>query len=948
MVNLFFFLKFKSQLRRTRPDIVRQIDESLIRSINDAGGKITGDRFVISAVFNEDTIGFWLDIFILIENLIKNIESSKEFFGYSLVVSSKFPNSPELLCRFLANHGGIFVDEKSTKKLMPYAHFEKPIDWLKKTKKRKYGCYNFNKITELKSFKFENKNELDIHNDIAKIIKHEKEKNVLILGKYNIQRCGLYKFYNNYNGDFPPLVICFESAGIGAIVDLWSLNIRYLGGESSDIPTEEIDSLWEFLFRERVRDEVSEYARRCAKRLLRLVFEYYAAAAAEKNKKPVLILENIHLAENNTMNLFLETLAEIKKASRQKILILGTADDNIAVDRLQKWEPVFDKIIKIDNINNNIAIPRLSSELWEIIYAISLFSYYFSSELFLRLFEEEEKNPVMITKAFSILNSLGIIDSIREPRLMNRQFEEYAVKILDPNQTHESAAGSGDETHSSVDKIERVKSIVRNRLISWAVKRNLNPCFRLLTIIAGLGGVKQINDMLLLKALTSDIANKTVTAIETAAANGQFEELLGAKSGVIRHIYRTSRALSIGNKDDIENAFSDTKDENFISDYASYPVLNAQITANFCCYYLCKYDEKEAVNKAKEAILLGQNKNSYCLPQSYRLFALVCLSKQRINETIEYLGFALASAEKIGNNHELAISAYYAAAAQFLYGDIFTASRLARKSIEQSLSAGHPDWADRSLFIEGRLEFELGHYSEALRIFENLLNNPYGSRTAEKENLLSAWIYRSKVYLKEKVIKKPDKANIDACLFEIEEAYLSEKYKKAIDMIKVFNYPLNEENFLFSEKADWRSGFDQCEHLFFTHGEIMSRMISVFYSLSLSRLFASDTLEKFDLSDTSDISKDGEDAVQGIQKVLRDDKLCEIDPWESFYFYSKYLILEQTGANMVDLSTAVSMAFKRLQRRAGRIEDIETRRQYLNGSKWNRELSLTAKEFKLI
>jgi hypothetical protein len=42
------------------------------------------------------------------------------------------------------------------------------------------------------------------------------------------------------------------------------------------------------------------------------------------------------------------------------------------------------------------------------------------------------------------------------------------------------------------------------------------------------------------------------------------------------------------------------------------------------------------------------------------------------------------------------------------------------------------------------------------------------------------------------------------------------------------------------------------------------------------------------------------------------------------------------------------MAFKRLQRRAGRIEDIETCRQYINEPRWNRELSLAAREFKLI
>jgi len=936
MLNLFFFLKFKSQLSRTQPDIVHQIDESLIGAINDAGGKIT-DKSLISAVLNEEKIGFWLDMYILIENLIKNTENSPVLFGYSLLLSSAQPESPELLCRYLANHSGIFADEKAAKKLLPYAIFERPVEWLKGKKRRKYGCYNYYKMSELKNFKFENKNDLDIYNDLCELLKQEKGKNVLVFSKPVLPlRGGIYKYCNEINGVFPVLTICFESIGIGALVDIWSLNVRSLSGGES---TEEIDTLWEFLFKERVRDEVSEYVERCTKRFLLLVFDYYVNAARKRLKTPVLVMENIHLAENNTMNLLLNVLSENIYENRQKLLILGTADENTAHDRLQKWENVFDKKLRTDNLNNSVFIPRLSNELWEIIYAISLFSRYFSPELYLRLFEEEDKNPVMITRSFSILYSLGIIDSIREPRLMNRQFEEYAVKILEapPEFTLQNPIVQSESEDSPPDnRPERIRAIARNRLISWAAKRNLNPCFRLLSIISGLGGVKQIDDMLLLKALTSDIVNKTISTIEQAMKNGQFEEILTAKAAVIRHIFKTSKVLNSGSEQEIEKAFSDTKAENFISAFDSYPVLNAQIIVNFCGYYLGRHDEKEAVEKAKEAIQLGQNKNSYCLPQSYRLFALVCLSKQQINETIEYLGFALASAEKIGNNHELAISAYYAAAAQFLFGDIHKAKHLAGKSIEQSLGAGHPDWADRSRFLEGRLEFELGYYNEAIVIFSDLLKEPYGSMTCEKENLLSAWIYRCKIYLRENGITKPDNNNIDTDLFEIEEKYFSGNYKKAYELSSTIKNPFKNENFLFTEKADWRSGFAQCEHLYFTHGEIQYRTINVFNSLALCRL-----------SDNEADTKD-EDAIQNIQLILRDEKLCEIDPWESFYFYAKYLILEQIGASQVDLSTAVSMAFKRLQRRAGRIEDNEMRRQYLNGPKWNSELILAAKEFRLI
>jgi len=804
MVNILFFLKYKSQLRRTRPEIVRQVDESMIRAIVDAGGKITGDRFVISAVFNEDTIGFWLDMYILIETLKKNIEATPDFFGFSFVISDKHFDAPELLSRFLASHNGIFVDEKVAGRFMPYAYFEKPADWLKNLKNRKYGCDSYYRIRELRSFKITTNADLELQDYILELLEHNKRKNLLILGPSYFQTRGaITRFRENLNEDFPALKICFESIGLGSLVDVWSLGIRSLAGGQ---PTEEIDNLWEFLFCERIRDEVSEYVSRCVKRFLLLVFDFYLNAAVRKGKSPVLELENIHLAETNAMNILLDTLAEFNYKNFKKLLILGTGEDNIPPENMERWEKVFNNVKNTnDKQVDSLYYPKLSQDLWEIIYAISLLSRYFSPELFQRLFEEDDKNPVMITKAFSILHSLGIIDNLREPRLIKRHYEEYAVKVLN-------------------EKTDRVKAMVRNRLLNWAFRRNINPCFRLLMIIAELDGVKQIDDLLLLKSVSSDIVNKTTKAIETAMINGQFDDLVTVKAAAIRHIFITSKALLSGYDVDIQKAFVNTQLESLISDCDSFPVLKSQILVNLCGYYLGRHDEKEAAEKAKEAILLGQSKNSFCLPKAYRLFSLVCLSKQQLNETIEYLGFALANAERNGNNHELAISAYYAAAAHFLYGDIYKAAHFARKSVEQSLSAGHPDWADRSRFLEGRIELELGHYQEALKIFEALLNEPYGSLTFDKESLLEAWIYRVKVYFQDPMTPKPEKANYDTDLFEIEAAYLSGDYEKTAELSALLKNPFAEENFLYIEQADWRSGFAQCEHLFFTQGEIQNRM----------------------------------------------------------------------------------------------------------------------------
>jgi hypothetical protein len=909
MINAYFFLKFRSQLRRTRPDIVRQFDESLDRAIADAGGKITGDRTIITAVFNEETIGFWLDIYILIENVKRNIDISKEFFGYSLVITGKSPEAPEQLCRFLAdnNNGGIFLDSNAAKKLIPYVFVEKPSVWLKIKNVRKYGCENFYRINEIKILKPFKKNNLDLQKDVLKILEETEAKNTLILGPvFSLMRNGMFKYCNKLNDDFPPLSICFGSIGIGALVDSWSGSIRSLSDGQS---TDEIDNLWELLFRERIRDEVSDFIVRSVKRFLSLLFSYYFNAAKKKKRRPVLLLENVHLAGKITADLLLDSLAAIDDVNRKNLLILGTGEDDILPEKLEQWETIFKKIKKIKyKDQKQINIQRLPMDLWEIVYAISLFSYYFSPELFQRLFEEDDKNPIMIIRAFSILHSLGVIDNLREPRLVNRCFEDYARKVLG-------------------DKTARVKASVCKRLLSWAEKRNISPCFRLLTVLDSLDGVKQIDDLLLLKSVTSDIINETISGIESAIKNGQLEELVKEKAEPVKYIFKTSRALYTGDEKDIENTFK----ENNV-DYENFPVLKAQTLVNFCSYYLGKHDKNLASERAKEAILFGQNKNTFCLPQAYRLFSLVCLTKQQAVESIEYLKFALSNVEKTGNYNEMGISAYYAAAVQFLFGDIYNSQLLARKSVEQSIAAGRPEWADRSRFLEGRLNFELGHYREAHNIFEALRKEPFGSRNDERDNLLDAWIYRSKIYFSSIAILKPETVCHDAELFEIEASYLAGNYQKVVELSDSLNNPFLEEKFLYTEQPDWSSGFSQCEHLYFSKGEIQNRMICLFKSLALSRL----SPEK------------SEEIIQNLQQILRGEKLCEMDPWDAFYFYAKYRILENAGANLVDLSTAVSMAFKRLQRRAGRIEDIETRRQYMNGSRWNRELSIAAKNFKLI
>jgi hypothetical protein len=95
-------------------------------------------------------------------------------------------------------------------------------------------------------------------------------------------------------------------------------------------------------------------------------------------------------------------------------------------------------------------------------------------------------------------------------------------------------------------------------------------------------------------------------------------------------------------------------------------------------------------------------------------------------------------------------------------------------------------------------------------------------------------------------------------------------------------------------------------------------------------------------------SANGEELVRAMQRILRGGQFPEIDPNDIIYYYAWYEVLERPGSSQVDIRTAVSVAYKRLQSRAARIDDMETRRQYLTQPRWNKALEHAAKEFKLV
>jgi tetratricopeptide (TPR) repeat protein len=478
--------------------------------------------------------------------------------------------------------------------------------------------------------------------------------------------------------------------------------------------------------------------------------------------------------------------------------------------------------------------------------------------------------------------------------------------------------------------------MVSGLILAWVKKGSLRPCYNLLKVLADLGG--EGSDTLVLNSITGDVINNTYREIEEDIRNNCFVQVVGPEYfAAILYIFTTLRALIHRGEDDIREAFLQPVPETSL-----VPEYKAHILSNLAGFNLGIHDIAAAQESIKESLILSQaQQDKRRLVQAYRLFSLINICRLQVREAIEYSDFAIESAERSGCFDELSIAMYYAAGIHLLSGNLSKAERLIRRADECASITGRIEWADRSRFLLGRFRFEAGYYQEARDIFTGLLEQEIPGASKNREVVLRAWVYRSRIFSNQHPGSLADISGAgspDPRLFEIEAAYYAGEYRQTVDLADDFHIYLSdlpEDRFIFIEQPDWWSGFAQCEMLLFSPKDLFTRLSSTYRALALAKLSAGD-------------SSAGEMALDTMRRVIREEGRPQMDLNDVFYYYSHYCVLQETSAVEVDMDTAVSIAFKRLQSRASHIDDIKTKQAYLSLNYWNNALGQAAKARRLI
>jgi len=949
---MFFYIQFRAQLRRTRPKLIASLEDTVASSANLAGGVVENGRRVLGASFDESRIGFWLDMVVFLEKVCVALDRAvPELYGYALVLGRDISETTaQKLCRLRTGKdsrelSGIWCSEEIADNLKFYVIFGRGD--------KDESANGFRGIQGFRFFENDRK-KFPYREKIRKALSPERGKNTLLLGPdFSGIKDGIYHFCASLPGDTTPLVIRFGS-GVQALVcflDAYTAGIRSFIANTAPAALKEseeklkkLDSLYEELFRERLRDEWPWSIMEQERIFVRMLLDAYITAARIQGIKAVLILEGIFFSKE-LAGIFIEAYSSVlssiekkKEDAKAGILVLGVDSLNLLEERIKDWEDVFVRIVRFtgEDVSSESFLESqrdgIPKDILELSYCISIFARYFPASLFPQLFEEGTLNPDVYNRVLQMLSTMGVsfIDD-----------ESSLISFLEscPNKL-------------SGDRIEKVHLMVRSLILSWVLSGRLKPCFSLLRILFSLGG--HAGDALVLKAIKADVLGGTYKGIEQTVVEGSFASIVGADNApLLEFIYKTLKALvwsgSEGVRQVFEGPFPSASTEEGTPFYTGY---QAQMQINLTSFFVGSRQIDAASEAVRKALLLNRELKDDKVP-AYRLFSLVNLSRQRIDDAIEYISFALEQAGKEENQEEIVLTCYFASSIHLLNGNLSKSLRLCVRAEETAFAVGLVNWGMRARFLRARLFFEIGRYSDALELFKSL-SPADGAQARSSETdmarTVEAWIYRTKNFLgrfmspKENMEFTGSGSNFfgDAKIFEIEAAYFSFDYKRAEALAEEFlsSAILPPENFFFTEQPDWRSGFSQCEYAFQSEEKPGTRLVQIYKSMAQCALHPS-------IEARTEI-------LGRMQRFMRDELLPDTDPNDAIYFYGWYRMLRDSGnyksalSSQVDLNTVVSMAFKRLQRRAGRIDDAEIKQAFLNLPRWNSALQQAAREYRLI
>jgi len=896
MVQMLFIIQFRDQIHRTRPELIAELESFIAEAASAVGGKVQTRRKALTALFNEDQIGFWLTMVIFLEKVHGALKrSSGDLYRYTLVLRRCTPEtvSETLSDSYFAKtvlYTGIWCSKELSKFLDHYMYFDDPAPE-----------NEYRQLKEWRSFPVEGeapaKSASEDHSEVAPVLRVRFA-------------CGESE------------LICFADAYTP------HLHAFIANAESMANTVNDLDVMHRLLFKNRLREEWSPYMLDQGERFFRLLLQAYIAALKVQNVSGKVIFEDMYAASETTVKIAEDAYFSLGNDDTKYLLTQYTPYDLSSQDRGESKLAKSRNLTLCNRIQNGILHGELPHDLLELAYNIILLGRYFPDYLIPELFTEQGLNREIFFRSLAMLGSFGMYSGA-EGCFRDPAFALYVEKAI-------------------LQSTGKIHSAVRSIILSWVKAGKLRHCFNLVKILFELGG--QASGEIMLKSIRSDILNGTWQGIEKSLSNRTFSRFVGTENApILKHIYLVLKVLVSGSKQEMQSVFHrlpspfDTEGASPVND-----AFGVQVMVNRAAFYVANRNTDAASEELRKVMHLNQQLGKSVVPV-HRLFAIMNLSRNNIDDALEHISFALEQAESMEQGEEMILTCYFAAVVNLLYGNVSKAERLIIKAEESAFLFGQSRWVIRARFLKGRINFETGRYEKAFEIFSTIENELSNWGLPVITSIVKAWSYRSRNFMDRLPVSMDagtsNAESFDRLLFEIEAAYFSGDFRQTTmlaEQLLTSEQPgakldlkeLSPGDFLFTEQPDWRSGFSQCENIVFAEGTHGRRIAWMYHAMAQCALQPS-------IEQRTEI-------LGSMQRFMREDLLPNLDPCDSFYFYAWHCMVRDSKIGKIDMDTVLSMAYKRLQRRASRIEDMKMRQDFLSLPRWNKTLCLAARQHNLI
>lgn len=891
MIVMLFTIRFYSQFNRTQPELIQSIHKDMHDLVHCSGGKLTRRGRETIAEFSEDSFTFTIQFFTFIQQLVLFSDKlRKTLLGYSFIFQNTEEIGNERLFTSLTHikQGfGIYFTEDVAENLGFLFSLE-PVS--------KTSVYQLKAVKEVPALQLPSTQ--DVIDRFAKELDSSETRLKILIGNDRELLFLLSSMYvKKQYGDAHGFTISFNSLSpsLNGFIELFLQTMQDKEASHTDW-TEKLS----LLKAERLHDMYNGKLRCLLQEILAEWLKVY-------ERIPVVL----HISCADAV---LDSLQPI--AGQFLIEFLSSPLHRVHLIALDKQS-----VNWIDEIERHFVIVQSSNKSWyrlpventdvmnmrTILPAAYLFHklscIYSKSELPLQL-ERAGFSTFSIQWLYDAFNRIGLFPTNGPDYLLNPNAEKFIFDTL-PSDYRQA-------THV----------LVQNRLLESMSKQELYPSLGFLSRFNEVDGIASPD--LILDCLVHDVNDDYFAELDQAVQSEKLKQLVGIDLFQSVHYFiMTHHSISMGSN----NEMLEVK-ELKIPVSIENPRINAFCHINAAIIRLVLGDLGEASDYIKHALVLLQDyKNKNGLEKVYRIFGLIELAQHRLGDGIEYLTFALDTAQQLKNVQEKAMASYYLGVAYFLQGNLPRAISFTKIAIGLFNQLEYQGWEQKSVFLLGRIYFSLGSYDKAIALFESI---------QETQGVL--WSLKTKLYASignrlviDGLVKSYKAVGVSEKTLEIELEYFLGNYETCVRLCESVLNTESETLMRITEQIDWTDGYAQIESLLFPKRDFLLRSHSCFKALSLSRLNPKDHA-----------------ILSNLEAILDEIKPGLYDPYDVFYYNCYYLVVQQLDSTEIDRSTALSGAFKRLQKRASRIEDAELQRQYLTANYWNGLLCGAAKLHYLI